>query len=77
MHQQHSNRTWRRRLFALALTPGLALALTGCSGSRVLETSPVARTLRLPATLRERAEERKLRKAVEADNFPPANEHGL
>lgn len=75
MHQ-HSNRTWRR-LFTLTLMSGAAFALAGCSGSRVLETSPVARTLRLPATLRERFEERKLRKAVEADNFPPANEHGL
>ncbi len=76
MQQRQSNCACKKRLvFAL-----LAIVATwngGCSASPVLDSSPVARTLRLPAHWRARAEERELRRAVEADSFPRANEHGL
>lgn len=75
MRYRQGKRPWR--WLAATLLAGAAAFGGGCSGSPVLQSSPVARTLRLPAEWRQRAEERKLRKAVEADNFPRANEHGL
>ncbi len=74
MQYQHSKRFWR--VVAFALLAGAAAFVAGCSGKPILQ-SPVTRTLNLPAALRERSEERKLRKAVEADNFPRANAQGL
>ncbi|MDZ7616129.1 MAG: hypothetical protein U1E05_03945 [Patescibacteria group bacterium] len=59
------------------LLAGMAIAVSGCSNSPAMDSSPVARTLRLPTEWRMNSEDRALRKAVEADAFPSANEHGL
>jgi hypothetical protein len=75
MHNQQDGK--RRRQLAFTLLAGAVTLVAGCSGGSVVKSSPVARTLHLPAEWRLRSEERKLRKAVEADQFPLANERGL
>ena len=75
MHDRQRKRS--RRLRTGLLWVGAAAMMAGCSSSPVLAPSPAARVLRLPAELRTRREDRQLRKAVEADSFPRANEHGL
>lgn len=69
------NGNWRPLVFTLLA--GAAMIISGCSGEAVSKSSSGGRTLRLPAQWRLNPAERKLRKAVEADSFPPANEQGL
>ena len=66
---------WRPLVFTLLA--GAAMMVSGCSGEAVSESPSGGRTLRLPSQWRLNSEDRKLRKAVEADSFPRANEQGL
>jgi len=75
MNHEQCKTSWRSLLFVVAA--GTAVSLAGCSGGPILESSPIVRTLNLPIAWRRHSEERKLRKAVEADSFPCANEDGL
>ncbi len=75
MHDRQRKRRRRRR--NCVLWAGTAALMAGCSSGPILGPSPAARVLRLPAEWQARSEERQLRKAVEADSFPRANEHGL
>ncbi len=69
------NGNWRPLVFTLLA--GVAMLVSGCSGATVPEASSGGRTLRMPGQWWINSEDRKLRKAVEADQFPRANEQGL
>ncbi len=69
------NGNWRPLVFTLLA--GAAMIVSGCSGEAVSESSSGGRTLQLPGQWGMNSEERTLRKAVEADSFPRANEQGL
>jgi len=69
------NGNWRRLVFIVLASATLAVA--GCSRGPILKSSPVARTLSTPSQWLLSSEERELRKAVESDKFPEANEDGL